>query len=95
LTFFKDHWKKDWNGDNGKTSQRDVQLYAACVTALLSGLVVAAFTFLCLVVTAYAPVIGWVALGFTTAFGFVCAVGVMFQVPWPWQNNQPKHVATD
>jgi hypothetical protein len=95
LTFFKDHWKKDWNGEHGKTSQRDVQLYAAFATALLAGLVISAFMFLCLVVTAYSPVVGWIALGFTAAFGLVCAVGVMFQVPWPWQNNQPKLIAMD
>lgn len=95
LTFFKHTWMKDWNGDHGKTSQRDVQLYATFITALLSGLLVAAFIFLCLVVTAYAVVVGWVALGFTAAFGLVCAVGVMFQVPWPWQNNQPKCLATE
>jgi hypothetical protein len=95
LTFFKEHWKKDWNGDHGKTSQRDVQLYATFATALLGSLVIAAFIVLCLVVTAYSPVVGWLALGFTAAFGLVCTIGVMFQVPWPWQNNQPKHVATD
>lgn len=95
LTFFKQSWQKDWNGEHGKTSQRDVQLYATFATASLAGLVVTAFIFLCLVVTAYAPVVGWVALGFTSAFGLVCIIGVMFQVPWPWQNNQPKRVATD
>ena len=95
LAFFKYSWQKDWNGRHGKTSQRDVQLYAMIATALLAGSVVAAFIFLCLVVTAYAPVIGWIALGFTSAFGLVCAVGVMFQVPWPWQDNQPKRVETD
>lgn len=95
LTFFKDHWKKDWNGEHGKTSQRDVQLYATFATALLTGLVTSAFVFLCLVVTAYSPVIGWVALGFTAVFGLVCVIGVMYQVPWPWQNNQPKLIATD
>jgi hypothetical protein len=95
LTFFKHSWHKDWNGEHGKTSQKEVQLYATVATALLTGLVVAAFIFLCLVVAAYAPVVGWVALGFTSAFGLVCAIGVMFQVPWPWQNNQPKRVVTD
>ena len=95
LTFFKEHWKKDWNGEHGRTSQRDVQLYATCTTALLAGLVIAAFLFLCLVVTAYLPVVGWASLGFTAAFGLVCAVGVMLQVPWPWQNNQPKLITTD
>jgi hypothetical protein len=95
LTFFKDHWKKDWNGEHGKTSQRDVQLYATFATTLLAGLVVSAFMFLCLVVAAYTPIIGWIALGFTAAFGLVCAIGVMYQVPWPWQSNQPKVIATD
>jgi hypothetical protein len=95
LTFFKDHWKKDWNGEHGKTSQRDVQLYATFATALLAGLVISAFMFLCLVVTAYSPIVGWLALGFTAAFGLVGAIGVMYQVPWPWQNNQPKLIGTD
>jgi hypothetical protein len=94
LTFFKDHWKKDWNGEHGKTSQRDVQLYATFATALLAGLIISAFMFLCLVVTAYSPVVGWIALAFTAAFGLLCVVGVMYQVPWPWQNNQPKTIAT-
>ena len=89
LTFFKDHWKKDWEGEHGKTSQRDVQLYATFATGLLGGLMVSAFVFLCLVVVAYSPVIGWLALGFTAAFGLVVVLGVAIQAPWPWQNNQP------
>lgn len=93
LTFFKEHWKKDWNGECGTKNQKDVQIYAAFATAVLGSLVTAAFIFLCLVVTAYSPVVGWIALGFTVTFGLICAVGVMFQVPWPWQNNQPKHDA--
>ena len=95
LTFFKHHWKKDWDGEHGRTSQREVQLYATFTTAILAGLVVAAFIFLCLVVTAYLPVVGWASVGFTSAFGLMCAIGVMYQVPWPWQTNQPKHAATD
>ena len=90
LTFFKEHWKKDWMGDHGPKSQRDVQLYATLATATLGALVIAAFVFLCLVVTAYSPIVGWVALGFTSLFGLVILVGVMFQYPWPCQNNTPK-----
>lgn len=90
LTFFKDHWKKDWNGEHGPKSQRDVQLYATFSTAILGALVVAAFTFLCLVVVAYSPIIGWLSLGFTSAFAVIIGIGVVFQAPWPCQNNTPK-----
>ncbi len=92
LTFFKDHWKKDWNGEHGVKSQRDVQLYATFTTAVLGALVIAAFLFLCLVVTAYSPIVGWVALGFTSLFGVVILIGVMFQFPWPCQRNTPTKV---
>lgn len=90
LTFFKDHWRKDWNGEHGKKSQTEVQLYATFATGLLGGLVVAAFVFLCLVIVAFTPIIGWISLGFTTAFGGVVVIGVAYQAPWPWQVNQPK-----
>ena len=90
LTFFKDHWKEDWDGLNGKTSQRSVQMYATFSTGLLGGLLIAAFIFLCLVVTAYSPVIGWLALGFTALFGFGILASVVIQAPWPWQDNTPR-----
>ena len=51
---------------------------------------ISAFVFLCLVVVAYSPVIGWIALGFTAAFGLIVVLGVAIQAPWPWQNNQPE-----
>ena len=89
LTFFRDHWKRDWEGANGRTSQREVQLYAAAATAVLGALVAAAFILLCLVVVGYAPAVGWVALGFTAAFGLLVAVAVLYQAPWPWQTNTP------
>ena len=90
LNFFQEHWKLDWDGHNGKKSQRSVQLYATFAFALLGALVIAAFVFLCLVVTAYTPVIGWMALGFTGLFGLVIALGVCMQAPWPWQDNTPR-----
>lgn len=87
LTFFKEHWKADWDCKNGEKSRVSVQVYAACASGLLSSLVVSAFVFLCLVVIAYSPVIGWLALGFTTAFGLVIAGSVLYQAPWPWRNE--------
>lgn len=96
LTFFKDHWKADWDGHNGKKSQSSVQVYATITSGLLGALVVAAFVFLCLVVIAYSPAVGWIALGFTIVFGLVILISVVYQAPWPWRDNSPppKRIAT-
>ena len=64
-----------------------MQTYASVTSAVLSALVVAAFVFLCLVVIAYTPVVGWVALGFTAAFALVVLAGVLHQAPWPWRDS--------
>ena len=89
LTFFKEHWTKDWDGVNGKTSQFDVQVYAVFVAGLMGVLIIGAFVLLTLVVVAYSPIVGWVALGFTAFYGFVIAVGILHQFPWPWRSNTP------
>jgi len=79
----------DWDGKNGKTSQFEVQMYAAFAAGLLGALVIAAFILLCLVVVAFSPVVGWLALGFTALFGLFIAIGVLHQIPWPWRRNAP------
>lgn len=89
LTFFKAHWSRDWDGEHGKHSQFEVQFYAVLASGLLGGLIIGAFVFLCLVVVAYVPVVGWIALAFTGWFGLVILVSVLWQVPWPWRDNAP------
>lgn len=89
LTFFKAHWIRDWDGEHGRRSQLEVQLYAVLVSGLLGGLVIGAFVFMCLVVVAYSPVVGWIALGFTGWFGLIITVCVFWQLPWPWRGNTP------
>lgn len=89
LTFFKAHWIRDWDGEHGRRSQLEVQLYAVFTSGLLGGLIIGAFVFLCLVVVAYSPVVGWIALGFTGWFGLIIAVSVFWQLPWPWRDNTP------
>ncbi|EXJ68363.1 uncharacterized protein A1O5_08155, partial [Cladophialophora psammophila CBS 110553] len=90
LTFFKDHWIADWDGLNGKTSQRSVQRYAIFAAGLMAALIVGAFVLLCLVVVAYTAVVGWVALGFTSLFGIIILLALINQAPWPWRDNTPS-----
>jgi len=87
LTFFRAHWTRDWDGEHGRRSQIEVQSYAVLASALLGGQVIGAFIFLCLVVVAYSPVVGWIALAFTGWFGLVILVSVLWQIPWPWRDN--------
>ena len=89
LTFFKEHWIADWDGGNGKTSQFEVQMYAVFAAGLMGILVIGAFVLLSLVVVAYSPIVGWIALGFTAFYGLLIAVGVLHQFPWPWRANTP------
>lgn len=89
LTFFKAHWVRDWDGEHGARSQLEVQFYAVLISGLLGGLIVGAFIFLCLVVVAYSPIVGWIALAFTGWFGLIIAVSVVWQIPWPWRDNTP------
>lgn len=89
LTFFKAHWMRDWDGEHGKRSQVEVQLYAVFASALIGGLVIGAFLVLCLVVVAYTPAVGWIAIGFTGFFGLIMLVAITYQVPWPWRDNVP------
>ncbi|KIY02196.1 uncharacterized protein Z520_02334 [Fonsecaea multimorphosa CBS 102226] len=90
LNFFKDHWTADWDGLNGKTSQRSVQWYAVVAAGLMGGLIIGAFVLLCLVVVAHTTIVGWIALGFTSLFGAIIFVALMHQAPWPWRNNTPS-----
>jgi len=89
LTFFRAHWARDWDGEHGRRSQKEVQFYAVLASGLLGGLTIGAFIFLCLVVVAYSPVVGWIALAFTGWFGLLIIVSVLWQVPWPWRENLP------
>jgi hypothetical protein len=89
LTFFRRHWEEDWDGRRGKTSQRTVQIYAVFASSVLGGLVIGAFSLLCLVVVAYSATVGWIALGFTSFFGFLMLVSIVNQVPWPWRDDSP------
>jgi len=89
LTFFRAHWTRDWDGEHGRRSQREVQFYAVLASGLLGAQVIGAFIFLCLVVVAYSPVVGWIALAFTGWFALVILLSVLWQVPWPWRQNAP------
>lgn len=83
LTFFRKHWERDWDGVHGRTSQVTVQWYAVLAAVVMGGLVIAAFSLLCLVVVAYSPIVGWIALGFTGLFGAIIALAIVNQVPQP------------
>lgn len=89
LTFFRKHWERDWDGVHGRISQVTVQWYAVLAAGLMGGLVIAAFILLCLVVEAYSPVVGWIALGFTVFFGATIAVAIANQIPWPCSWREP------
>ncbi len=89
LTFFRRHWEEDWDGHRGKTSQTTVQMYAVFASTVIGGLVIGAFMLLCLVVVAYSAVVGWIALGFTSFFGFIMLISIFNQVPFPWRDNTP------
>lgn len=89
LTFFRAHWERDWDGEHGKHSQLEVQLYAVLVSGLLGGLIIGAFIFMCLVVVAYSPVVGWIAVSFVGWFALVIIFAVVWQIPWPWRDNKP------
>ncbi|ETN43011.1 uncharacterized protein HMPREF1541_02169 [Cyphellophora europaea CBS 101466] len=90
LTFFRKHWERDWDGVHGRTSQVTVQWYAVLAAVLMGSLVIGAFALLCLVVVAYSPVVGWIALGFTGFFGAIIVVAVVNQVPWPCKWKRTK-----
>lgn len=90
LTFFKNHWIADWDGLNGKHSQWQVQMYAVLASGVMGGLVIGAFIMLGLVVVAYSPTVGWIAVGFTAAFGAFIVLALFNQAPWPWRDNTPS-----
>ena len=55
--------------------------YATVVSVVLFGLLIAAFTFIALVVTAYAGPAGWLAIAATTFFGAVGFGVIIWQSP--------------
>ncbi|KAL9107651.1 MAG: hypothetical protein Q9227_007458 [Pyrenula ochraceoflavens] len=69
------HWTR---GGHGK---RLVLWYATLACALLYGLVISAFIFLCLVDVAYAETIGWVATGFAIAFAVLGEGCILIRSP--------------
>ncbi|RMZ91079.1 hypothetical protein DV736_g1683, partial [Chaetothyriales sp. CBS 134916] len=82
LTFFKTPWQKDWDGLQGSTRQLRVQVYAVGASAIMGTLIIAAFCLLCLVVVAYTPIVGWIALGFTGLFAIIIYIAIINQLPW-------------
>jgi len=94
LTFFRAHWVHDWDGEHGRRSQLEVQLYAVLASSLMGSLIIGAFIMLCLVVVAYSPIVGWIALAFTGWFGLVILISVCWQVPWPWRRNNTPVTGT-
>jgi hypothetical protein len=92
LTFFRKHWERDWDGVHGRTSQITVQWYAVSAAVLMGGLVIGAFVLLCLVVVAYSPIVGWIALSFTGFFGSIIGVAIINQVPWPCNWREPVRI---
>lgn len=95
LTFFRKHWIHDWDGEHGETSQLTVQLYAVSISAITGSLIIAAFVFMCLVVVAYQPIVGWISLGFTSIFGVIVIGSIYNQVPWPWVEARSPDQAVD
>lgn len=68
-------------GTSDTNDRRTVMWYATVVSIVLYGLLVTAFVFLSLVVTAYAGPLGWVAVGFSAFFG-ACGIGaIVWQSP--------------
>ncbi|RDW88488.1 hypothetical protein BP6252_00520 [Coleophoma cylindrospora] len=68
-------------GTSDSDDRRIVMWYATVVSIALYGLLVTAFVFLSLVVTAYAGPLGWVAVAFSAFFG-ACGIGaIVWQSP--------------
>jgi hypothetical protein len=59
----------EWFGTNVSRERRVVMWYATVVSAVLFGLLIAAFILIALVVTAYAGPTGWLATAATVFFG--------------------------
>lgn len=65
-------------------------MYAVYASGFVGSLTIGAFVLLCLVVVAYSPVVGWIALGFTGLFGLIVLLAVINHVPWPGRDNTPS-----
>lgn len=68
-------------GTENSDRRRVVMWYASAVSALLFGILVAAFVFLGLVVVSFAGWTGWVAVGLSGFAGLVGAVCIVWQSP--------------
>jgi hypothetical protein len=80
LNFFQGHAVRDWDGMD-KRRKTVMQCYASVTCLVLYGLIIAAFVVMGLVVTAYTPVVGWVAIGFTAVFGLGGLLCIVIQSP--------------
>lgn len=87
LNFYSADAIKHW-AEGGKRKVL-IQWYATLTSALLYGLVVVAFAFLSLVVTAYTGTVGWIALAFTLFFGVVGFGAIGYQAPL-WRTSRYK-----
>lgn len=71
----------EWFGTDDSRHRRAVMWYATVVTGVLFGLLITAFVFVALVVTAYAGPAGWCALGATIIFGALGFGTILWQSP--------------
>ncbi|KAL9617869.1 MAG: hypothetical protein Q9160_007357 [Pyrenula sp. 1 TL-2023] len=79
LQFFHDDAVKWWS--KGGPHKRVMLWYATLLSTLLTSLLLGAFIFLCLVVTALHPTIGWTALAFTCFLGLVSLLSIALRTP--------------
>jgi hypothetical protein len=87
LKFYGEVLKTAW--DRGGRGRKGAQWVGMAVSALLYGLVITAFTFLSLIVTAFTPAIGWTAVGFTGAFAIGGFGSILYQAPC-WGSGKSK-----
>lgn len=87
LKFYGEVLKAAW--DRGGRGRKGAQWVGMAVSALLYGLVITAFTFLSLIVTAFTPAVGWTAVGFTGAFAIGGFGSILYQAPC-WGSGKSK-----
>jgi hypothetical protein len=71
----------EWFGTEDSQKRRTVMYYATFVSMILFGLLIAAFIFLGLVVTAYTGPVGWTAIAFTVLAGTLGYGSIIWQSP--------------